>query len=121
MRKYLLLLDVKFWRLQVLLMVENPRGFTGLMAFVNLTLADSVRRGVQNLLFVTGFGSMRPNTLVLGFYEDCAPQDHLQGKMIICAGSDSGSPGAVPDQERQPSTFPSVRRAGESKDLQEEE
>lgn len=40
--------------------------------------------------------------------------------MIICAGSDSGSPRAVPDQERQPSTFPSVQRAGESKDLQEE-
>lgn len=26
---------VKFWRLQVLLMVANPRGCTGLMAFVN--------------------------------------------------------------------------------------
>lgn len=25
-------------------------------AFVNLTLADSVRHGVQNLLFITGFG-----------------------------------------------------------------
>lgn len=82
MREYLLMLDVckdhvKFWRPQVLLMVENPCGFTGLMAFVNLTVADFVRRGVQDLLFVTGFGSMRPNTLVLGFYEDCAPQDHL--------------------------------------------
>lgn len=90
-------------------------------AFVNLTLADSVRQGVQNLLFVTGFGSMRPNTLVLGFYDDCAPQDHLQGKMIICAGYDSVSPSAVIEQERRPSTFPSVRRDGESKDLQEEE
>lgn len=90
-------------------------------AFVNLTLADSVRQGVQNLLFVTGFGSMRPNTLVLGFYDDCAPQDHLQGKMITCADSDSVSPSAVIDQEHQPSTFPSVRRAGESKNLQEEE
>lgn len=25
-------------------------------AFVNLTLADSVRQGVQNLLFITGLG-----------------------------------------------------------------
>ncbi|XP_041660028.1 solute carrier family 12 member 9-like isoform X2 [Cheilinus undulatus] len=47
-------------------------------AFVNLTLADSVRHGVQNLLFITGFGGMRPNTLILGFYDDCTPQDHLQ-------------------------------------------
>lgn len=64
---------------------------------------------------------MRPNTLVLGFYDDCAPQDHLQGRMIICAGDDSVSPSADADQERRPPTFPSVRRAGESKDLQEEE
>ncbi|XP_050925985.1 solute carrier family 12 member 9 isoform X2 [Lates calcarifer] len=47
-------------------------------AFVNLTLADSVQHGVQNLLFITGFGGMRPNTIVLGFYDDCTPQDHLQ-------------------------------------------
>lgn len=93
----------------------------GIKAFVNLTLAESVRRGVQNLLFVTGFGSMRPNTLVLGFYDDCDPRDHLQGKMIICSGHDSVSPSAAVDQERPPSSFPGVRRAVESKDLQEEE
>uniref|UniRef100_H2T298 Solute carrier family 12 member 9 n=1 Tax=Takifugu rubripes TaxID=31033 RepID=H2T298_TAKRU len=172
-RKYLLMLDirkdhVKFWRLQVLLMVANPRSCTGLMAFindlkksglyvlghvtlglldgmpsdplqsshdswlslvdhlnikafVNLTLADSVRRGVQNLLFVTGFGSMRPNTLVLGFYDDCAPQDQLEGKLIICAARDSVSLSPATDQEQRPPTFPVVRVAGESKDLQEEE
>lgn len=71
-------------------------------AFVNLTLADSVRRAVQNLLFVTGFGSMRPNTLVLGFYDDCAPQDQLEGKLIICAGRDSVSLNPVIDQEQRP-------------------
>lgn len=90
-------------------------------AFVNLTLADSVRRGVQNLLFVTGFGSMRPNTLVLGFYDDCAPQDQLEGKLIIYAGRDSVSLSPVVDREQRPPTFPVVRVAGEAKDLQEEE
>uniref|UniRef100_A0A8C4DFE0 Solute carrier family 12 member 9 n=1 Tax=Dicentrarchus labrax TaxID=13489 RepID=A0A8C4DFE0_DICLA len=73
-------------------------------AFVNLTLADSVRHGVQNLLFITGFGGMRPNTLVLGFYDDCTPQDHLQD----------------PREQRSP-FFPNVRGAEEPKDLQEEE
>ncbi|XP_038548181.1 solute carrier family 12 member 9 [Micropterus salmoides] len=46
-------------------------------AFVNLTLADSVRHGIQHLLFISGLGGMRPNTLVLGFYDDCLPKDKL--------------------------------------------
>uniref|UniRef100_A0A671Y3F4 Solute carrier family 12 member 9 n=1 Tax=Sparus aurata TaxID=8175 RepID=A0A671Y3F4_SPAAU len=46
-------------------------------AFVNLTLANSVRHGIQHLLFISGLGGMRPNTLVLGFYDDCLPKDKL--------------------------------------------
>ncbi|NXY79279.1 S12A9 protein, partial [Glareola pratincola] len=46
-------------------------------AFVSLTLAPSVRHGVRQLLFTSGLGGMRPNTLVLGFYDDAAPQDGL--------------------------------------------
>ncbi|KFQ46459.1 Solute carrier family 12 member 9, partial [Nestor notabilis] len=128
-RKYLLMLDVrkdhvKFWRPQMLLMVQNPRGSARLIDFVNdlkksglyvlghvelqdldmlpsdplqpqqdswlslvdklnvkafisLTLAPSVRHGVRQLLFTSGLGGMRPNTLVLGFYDDAAPQDGL--------------------------------------------
>uniref|UniRef100_A0A667Z393 Solute carrier family 12 member 9 n=1 Tax=Myripristis murdjan TaxID=586833 RepID=A0A667Z393_9TELE len=78
-------------------------------AFVNLTLADSVRHGVQNLLFITGFGGMRPNTLVLGFYDSCTPQDHLQV-----------SPTKDP-QEQHPPFFPNLRGVEDTKDLQEEE
>uniref|UniRef100_A0A663MZQ2 Solute carrier family 12 member 9 n=1 Tax=Athene cunicularia TaxID=194338 RepID=A0A663MZQ2_ATHCN len=126
---YLLMLDVrkdhvKFWRPQMLLMVQNPRGSARLIdfvndlkksglyvlghvelqdldtlpsdplqpqqdswlslvdklnvkAFVSLTLAPSVRHGVRQLLFTSGLGGMRPNTLVLGFYDDEAPQDGL--------------------------------------------
>uniref|UniRef100_A0A4W6DNS4 Solute carrier family 12 member 9 n=1 Tax=Lates calcarifer TaxID=8187 RepID=A0A4W6DNS4_LATCA len=91
-------------------------------AFVNLTLADSVQHGVQNLLFITGFGGMRPNTIVLGFYDDCTPQDHLQGKILVSTshGLDVVCPTTDPGEQRAP-FFPSVRGAGEAKNLQEEE
>ncbi|XP_060940735.1 solute carrier family 12 member 9-like [Limanda limanda] len=91
-------------------------------AFVNLTLADSVRHGVQNLLFITGFGGMRPNTIVLGFYDDCTPQDNLQGKILVSTGYglDTVCPTKDPTEQRSP-FFPSVRETEEEKDLQEEE
>lgn len=91
-------------------------------AFVNLTLADTVRQGVQNLLFISGFGSMRPNTLVMGFYDDCPPQDDLEGKVLLSAGFglDSLDSSADPRQQ-QPASFPAVRGAEDPKDLREEE
>uniref|UniRef100_A0A4W3IPB6 Solute carrier family 12 member 9 n=1 Tax=Callorhinchus milii TaxID=7868 RepID=A0A4W3IPB6_CALMI len=46
-------------------------------AFVDLTLSPSVRQGVQHLLRITGLGGMKPNTLVLGFYDHCVPEDYL--------------------------------------------
>ncbi|KAM7379344.1 hypothetical protein PAMP_004906 [Pampus punctatissimus] len=91
-------------------------------AFVNLTLANSVRHGVQNLLFITGFGGMRPNTLVLGFYDDCTPQDHLQGKILLSTGHGLDTVSSTTDLSEQRSPFfPNVRGAEEAKDLQEEE
>ncbi|XP_038145277.1 solute carrier family 12 member 9-like [Cyprinodon tularosa] len=90
-------------------------------AFVNLTLADSVRHGVQNLLFISGFGGMRPNTLVLGFYDDCTPEDCLTSQISpsvncgseVCSTADSGQQSSL--------FFPSVRRPEDPKYLQEEE
>ncbi|XP_015271262.1 PREDICTED: solute carrier family 12 member 9-like, partial [Gekko japonicus] len=46
-------------------------------AFVNLTLSDSIRHGTQQLLFISGLGGMRPNTIALGFYDDTPSQDFL--------------------------------------------
>lgn len=65
---------------------------------------------------------MRPNTLVLGFYDDCIPEDHLQDKNL--SSSHHGLDAVCPTtdlSEQQFHCFPSVRDAGKARDFQEEE
>lgn len=91
-------------------------------AFVNLTLANTVRQGVQNLLFISGFGAMRPNTLVMGFYDDCGPQDDLRVSVLPSTGNGLDSLDSSEDVGAHWSTsFPSVRRAKDPKNLGKEE
>ncbi|XP_053535176.1 solute carrier family 12 member 9 [Ictalurus punctatus] len=77
-------------------------------AFVNLTLADSVRHGVQHLLFISGLGGMRPNTLVLGFYDDIPPKDRLQDRSFHSSRSLENP--VFPDEPEDPVFhFPPLR------------
>uniref|UniRef100_A0A3P8RTZ6 Solute carrier family 12 member 9 n=1 Tax=Amphiprion percula TaxID=161767 RepID=A0A3P8RTZ6_AMPPE len=87
-------------------------------AFVNLTLADSVRHGVQHLLFISGLGGMRPNTLVLGFYDDCLPKDKLIDPSLSTSQS-TDPPG--PFQLEQPPLFhfASLRGSSDRQDFGE--
>ncbi|XP_062392359.1 solute carrier family 12 member 9 [Sardina pilchardus] len=62
----------------------------GVKAFVDLTLSPSVRQGTQHLLRITGLGGMKPNTLVMGFYDNSYPDDYfLQDPMFCNSGNDS--------------------------------
>ncbi|XP_005938373.1 solute carrier family 12 member 9 [Haplochromis burtoni] len=84
-------------------------------AFVNLTLADSVRHGVQHLLFISGLGGMRPNTLVLGFYDDCLPKDKLIDPSM--SSTQSRDPSGPSHEPEQPPLFHFVSLRGSSNRL----
>ncbi|CAK9813243.1 Solute carrier family 12 member 9 [Anthophora plagiata] len=99
-RKYLLMLDsrkdhVKFWRPQMLLMVASPRSACPLIDFVNdlkkgglyvighvkigeFLVTKTVREGLHHLIRISGMGAMKPNTIVLGFYDEEAPIDFFK-------------------------------------------
>jgi potassium/chloride transporter 9 len=48
---------------------------TKLKAFMELTIAPSVQMGARNLMMNSGLGCMKPNTVVLGFYDESVPND----------------------------------------------
>ncbi|KAK1882449.1 Solute carrier family 12 member 9 [Dissostichus eleginoides] len=97
----------------------------GVKAFVDLTLSLSVRQGTQHLLRITGLGGMKPNTLILGFYDSCTPEDFfLQDSAFCDASMELGSEGEYNFGVDLPSLqahFPPVRHVESPRWLSPEE
>ncbi|KAG8002250.1 Solute carrier family 12 member 9, partial [Nibea albiflora] len=88
-------------------------------AFVNLTLADSVRHGIQHLLFISGLGGMRPNTLVLGFYDNCLPKDKLIDPSLSTIQCTDSGPSQDLEQQSPLFHFASLRGSTDRQDYGE--
>ncbi|KAM9498611.1 solute carrier family 12 member 9-like isoform 2-T4 [Salvelinus alpinus] len=93
----------------------------GVKAFVDLTLSSSVRQGTQHLLRITGLGGMKPNTLVLGFYDSCTPEDYFLQDHAFCESKGSGGDDFGVDLPSLQAHFPPVRHVESPRWLTSEE
>lgn len=81
-------------------------------AFAEVTIAKTIREGVQHLIRLSGIGAMKPNTIIMGFYDDEAAKDFFI--------ADNSFYKTTKGNENELISFP-IRRAGEDKTFSAQE
>ncbi|TDG47789.1 hypothetical protein AWZ03_005743 [Drosophila navojoa] len=97
--------------------VENQQWWSFLdhmrvKAFTEVTISRSIREGVQHLIRLSGIGAMKPNTIILGFYDNETPKDFFQNGTSPYKTDDFNEGDAL--------SFP-IRRDGEPKQFEVQE
>ncbi|KAI3378683.1 hypothetical protein SNEBB_005609 [Seison nebaliae] len=67
--------------LQELSAWQNLVDMMQIKAFVSLTQSRTIREGIQQLTRICGLGGFRPNTIILGFYDDIEPMDLIPNEL----------------------------------------
>eukprot|EP00003_Mantamonas_plastica_P015111 TRINITY_DN2580_c0_g1_i4.p1 TRINITY_DN2580_c0_g1~~TRINITY_DN2580_c0_g1_i4.p1 ORF type:complete len:930 (-),score=290.19 TRINITY_DN2580_c0_g1_i4:2-2746(-) len=81
-------------------------------AFTEIVIAPSVRNGAQNLMLTCGLGGMKPNTVVIGFYDQREQTAHKPHSLMLRKKKLESSVQSVLDE------FPPLRDSSEPSIIQ---